>query len=91
VAPSNGSGDGPNNRRIAQRSGLQCGHRKVGHHRFDLLAYELWIQAIDSGYPDRILDRNQGDHRRAVNPVLVKGLQIGLDAGSAAGVRAGDR
>ena len=91
MVPLYSPGHGPNNRGIAQRPGLDRGHRQVGQHRFDLLAYQLWIQAINSGYPHRILYRDQRDHRRAVNPVLVKRLQIGLDAGSAAGVRAGNR
>ena len=41
--------------------------------------------------PDRVLRRDRGDRGHPVHAAARERLQVGLDAGAAAGVRAGDR
>ena len=41
--------------------------------------------------PDRVLRRDRGDRRHPVHAAARERLEVGLDAGAAAGVRAGDR
>ena len=63
----------------------------VGEHRAHLREHDLggtgWI-AIDA---DGVLGGDRGDRTRPVHAAARERLQIGLDAGAAAGVRAGDR
>ena len=46
---------------------------------------------VDGAHPDRVLGRDRGDRGHAVHAAARERLQVGLDAGAAAGVGAGDR
>ena len=63
----------------------------VREHRAHLREHDLRRDRMDGGDADRVLRGDRGDRARAVHAAARERLQVGLDAGAAAGVRAGDR
>ena len=57
----------------------------------DLLDDELARHRVDAGHADGALGRQRRDRGHPVHAAARERLQVGLDAGAAAGVRAGDR
>ena len=53
-----------------------------------IISGETASTALDA---DRVLRRDRGDRGHPVHAAARERLQVGLDAGAAAGVRAGDR
>jgi thiazole synthase len=73
-----------------QHPGLDAAHREVVEHRLDLLPYEPGFQGNDAAHLGRILRRHGGEGARAVHPERSESLQVGLCAGAAARIRAGN-
>ena len=63
----------------------------VRRDRVDLGDDHLRRDGGDHLDPDRVLRGQRGDRRRPVDAAASERLQVGLDPGAAAGVRAGDR
>ena len=63
----------------------------IGKDRIDLAGDEVGRDQFDAADAPRVLGGQGGDDGHAVDAVRREGLQIGLDAGPAGGVRAGDR
>ena len=87
---ADGLGHRFDDRRRAQRSGLGGMGRYVIENGFDLLTDQFRIEEFDTADGLCILDGDQRQYRLAVDAELVKSFEIGLDAGAAAGIRAGD-
>ena len=60
------------------------------HHRFDLRGHEIGRQRLERGHAERVLRRHRGDRARAVDAVRGERLEVGLDAGAAARIAAGN-
>ena len=60
-------------------------------HRLDLRLQEGRRHAVDARHAERVLRGQRGDGRHAVAAERREGLEVGLDAGAAAAVGAGDR
>ena len=60
-------------------------------HRLHLTDDRLRRDRGDALDPDRVLPRDRRDRGHAVHAAARERLQVGLDAGAAARVRAGDR
>ena len=73
-----------------QRAGLHRRRWDVGDHRVELLDHELRIEHLDRRYLPRVLHRHERDDAHAVNAVLVKGLEVGLQSRTARWIGAGD-
>ena len=76
-------------RRI-QHAGLDGGGMKFRPNRFDLLTDDFWTAGLDGQHLLRILRGDARDRARAMNTQRRERLQVRLDAGAAAAVRAGD-
>ena len=57
---------------------------------FDLRRDQISGERLDRHDPHGVLGRDRRDGRRAEHAECRKGFQVGLDAGAAAGVAAGD-
>ena len=71
-----------------EHPGLRRVDADVVEDRVELRAHELRRQLVDRGDADRVLRRQRDEHRRAVRAGGGERLQVGLDAGAAAGVGA---
>ncbi|MNC97833.1 hypothetical protein D3C83_156210 [compost metagenome] len=65
--------------------------RHVFQDRSKLLLHKLSIHHLYPANSLRVLYGQQSDDSLAIDAVLMKGLQVGLQTCPAAGVRAGDR
>ena len=65
-------------------------HVEVGEHRIDLRGDEIRRRVVDAGHALRVLRGQRGDDGGTVDAERGERLQVGLDAGAAAGIRAGD-
>ena len=83
-------GDGVDYRPGRQHPGFYRGDVEVIENRVDLRFDEIHRQL--EGFPDlpRVLRGHSRDNGEAVGAVGVKGLEVGLDAGAAAGVGSGN-
>ena len=63
---------------------------QVAEHGVHLLPHECGIDGVDRLHPQRVLGGQRGDDRGAVDAECGEGLEIGLDAGAATAVGAGD-
>ena len=63
---------------------------EIGEHRVDLRGDEIGRHVVDAGDALGVLRGQRRDHRGAIDAERGEGLQVGLDAGAAAGIRAGD-
>jgi hypothetical protein len=75
----------------AKRAGLGRCRRDIRDDRLDLAQHELWVQQLDALDSGRVLDGDEGHSAAAIDPELLKGLEVRLQAGSARGVGASDR
>ena len=62
----------------------------VFHHGVDLRAQHVGRHAVDGAHALGVLRGDGGDGRHAVAAQRAEGLEVGLDAGAAAAVGAGD-
>ena len=87
-------GDGRRHRlddcRRREHAGLRRVDRDVGGDGLDLRGHELGWQRVRCRHDACVLGGDGGDRADAVAAVRRKRLEIGLDAGAAAGVAAGD-
>ena len=67
---------------IAERPRLCSRRRDVLQHRIELCSHQFAIDNPDSADPARILNGQQCDDTRPVDPPLMKGLEIRLNAGA---------
>ena len=63
---------------------------EIGEHRVDLRGDEIRRHVVDAGDALGVLRGQRGDHRRAIDAERREGLQVGLDARAAAGIRTRD-
>ena len=63
---------------------------EVGKHGVDLRGDEVRRHVVDAGDAQRVLRGQRGDHGGAVDAERREGLEVRLDAGAAAEVRAGN-
>jgi hypothetical protein len=90
-APREAARDGADDRRVAEGAGLDGADAQVVEDRFDLRDHERGVERLNGGHAAGVLHGDQRDRRGAVDPVLVKGLQVRLHARSPRRVRASDR
>ena len=74
-----------------EHPGLRRVDADVAEDRVELRAHELRAELLDRGHADRVLRRQRDEHRHAVRTRGGERLQVGLDAGAAAGVGGRDR
>ena len=84
-------GDGPDRLGRAEHADLDGVDADVGGDGAHLLRDGLRRQRVDGRDAGRVLRRDRRDRGHSVDPAAGEGLQVGLNAGAAAGVRAGDR
>ena len=82
--------DGFDNRRTAQCAGLDGMRREVFEDGVELLADQIGVEHFHARCADGVLNRDQGDDRRAEDAEFVEGLEIGLKACAAAWIGTGD-
>ena len=87
---ADGVGNGFDNCRGAEGAGLGGVGRDIFENGVDLLADEFGIEQFDAGDGLGVLDGDEGEDGFAVDTELMKCFEIGLDAGTAAGIGAGD-
>ena len=75
----------------AEHADLDGVDADVVGHRPHLLDDRFGRKRVDAGHRHGVLGGHGGDRRHAVHPAARESLQVGLDAGPAAGVGAGDR
>ncbi len=81
-----------------RRGNLRCRHHAdlnridphVGEYRVDLFGDESRVDGLKGSHTLRVLRRQRGDNRHAIGTERGECLQVGLDAGAAAWIRAGD-
>ena len=78
-------------RLVAEHPDLDRVDADVGGDRLDLGDDDLGRHRDHQLDADRVLGGDRGDRGRPVDAAARERLQVGLDAGAAAGVRAGDR
>ena len=78
-------------RGAAQHAGLHGVRDDVGEDRIDLRGDELRRHLVDANHGYGVLRCERGESRHAVNAESGECLEVGLDAGAAAGVRARNR
>ena len=88
---SSASDHGLDRRRVAEHSDLHGVDPDVLRDRAHLGDDHLRRDCVDGGHADRVLRGDRGDRGHPVDAAGRERLQVGLDAGAAAGVRAGDR
>jgi hypothetical protein len=81
-------GDRAHHVRRAEHAQLGGVHHDVGEQRRQLLGDELRRYAVDAGDTAGVLRGQRGEHRRPVDAEGAERLEVGLDAGAAAGVAA---
>ena len=81
---------GFDDRGIAEHADLHRADSEVGEHRIHLRRTKAGGTSRTALTPLGVLRGERGDHRGAVDAERREGLQVGLDAGAAAGIRAGD-
>jgi hypothetical protein len=76
---------------VAEHPDLHGVHADVGEHRADLGQHHLRGDRVDRAHAERVLGGQRRDRAGAVHAAARERLEVGLDAGAAPGVRAGDR
>ncbi len=77
--------------RRSEHARLDRRRREIVGDGVDLLADQGPRQRGPAPHAERVLGRDGADYARAEHPELVERLEVGLDAGTPARVRAGDR
>src|SRR5258708_39755178 len=75
---------------MREHSGLYRGDGKIIHHGVDLRGDEAGVHIHDRSHTDCILRGECGNSACAKNAKYGEGLEVGLDTGAAAGIRARD-
>jgi hypothetical protein len=78
-------------RSAEEHSGLRRIDADVVEDRVELRADEVGWDLVDRRHLGRVLRREGDDRAQPVGAEAGERLQVGLDAGAAAGVRGGDR
>ena len=73
-----------------EHPGLRCIHADVVEHDLELVKDELRWGLVHGAHLDRGLSRQRDDRAHAVTTEGCEGLEVGLNAGTAAGIRARD-
>ena len=76
---------------VEQHAGLEGSRRQIPAHRFNLGRHCCCGQRIQPLHPQGVLSRNAGQGRTAMHPQHRECFEIGLDAGTTAGITAADR
>ena len=84
-------GDGLDQAGGKEHPGLRRVDADVVEDRLELRGHELRRQLVDRGDPHRVLRRQRDERGQPVTPRRGERLQVGLDAGAAAGIGGGDR
>jgi hypothetical protein len=84
-------GGGIDDRTGEEHPGLGGVDADVVEDGIELGGDELRRDLVHSADPNRVLGRQRDDRGHTVGPVARERLQIGLDAGAAARIRAGNR
>ncbi len=83
-------GDSRNDRCGAQSTGLGGVRWQVLKNGVDLFGHQPGIKRLNARQAGGVLDGEQSDRGGAIDPELVERFEVGLNARSSAGVRAGD-
>jgi len=89
VSPE-GVGHGGDDLDRAEHAAFHRERREIVGDGVDLADHELGRKRLPRQHAERVLSRHRGDDARAEDPELVERLQVGLDAGAASRIRAGD-
>ena len=84
-------GDRASDRRVRKHADLHRVDADVVEHGVELRGNEARVRRVNRGDAARVLRGQRRDHARAIGAERGEGLQIGLDAGAAAGIGTGDR
>ncbi len=79
-----------NRRGVTQHAGLDDVRADVVQHHRDLLRHEFRRHHVHRMYAQRVLRSQRGDRGGSVRTEYRDGLDVRLDAGTAAGIRTGD-
>ena len=71
---------------VSEHADLDRVDADVARHGPDLREYHLGRDVVDRGDPNRVLRGDRGDRRHPVDAAGGKGLEVGLDPGTAARV-----
>jgi len=82
--------DGADDGGVGEHADLDCVEADIGDQGLELLGDELRWYHVHSGHALGVLCGEGRDHGRAVDAQRREGLEVGLDAGTAGGVAAGD-
>ena len=82
--------DGVDDGEVRHHADLDRADFEIGEHRIDLRGDEFGRHLMDAGNTGGVLRGQRRDHRGAVDAERGKTLQVGLNAGAAGGIRAGD-
>ena len=88
---THGVADGVDNVDRTEHSGFHRRWPQVQHDGVDLPANERRVQRDPVVDAERVLRRYRCYRRRAEHPKAMIGLEVGLNAGAASGIGAGDR
>ncbi len=83
-------GDDVDGRGVGEHADLDRAGIKIGEHGIELRGDEIGRHIVNAEHALGVLRRQRGDDGRAIDAERGKGLQIGLDAGAAARIRAGN-
>src|SRR5439155_10788708 len=89
--PLNPGGDGLDQLGVAEHPAFDRGGRQVLGDRVELAGDQRGGQCLPGEHPRGVLGGDGAHHARPEDAELMKGLEIGLDAGPAPRIRAGDR
>ena len=83
-------GDRLDDRRVGQHADLHRADIEIGKHRVHLCGDEIRRHIVNAEHALGVLRGERGDDAGAIDAERREGFQIGLDAGAAARIRAGD-
>ena len=78
-------------RRVGQHARLERPDGVDAEHRVELRGDEVGRHRVDGGYAERVLRRERGERRAAVQAIGVERAQVGLHAGVPAGITSRNR
>ena len=84
------AGNEVHQRRGGQHSGLDRHRGKVFGQRRELGRDDFFGHRVHGAHADGVLGGDRHDHRGSVDPELMEGLEVRLDAGATAGIGAGN-
>src|SRR5579871_148528 len=87
---SRGGRDGFDDGAVSQRAGFGGGGWNIIDHGAQLVHHQDWCETFDALKRDGVLHRDERDDGFAVDTELMKGFEIGLNAGATRGIGTGD-